>query len=600
MVRSWRDDMAAPFGIVGLVGLACSARRAALIRGGRVCYRSVTLPRYRSVTSQSRAMTKNVSKHDRERARARRDKPERRANELSPGAGSVSPARHSRRRGRGDRRGGRHQQDDALSPFRLQGRPDPRIPEPEGPQGRRLWAEIERRTRPTRRPTYGYVEQAAGRIACDERGCDLANAAVELTETGHPGLKSSKTSRSASATASRACAGRRRRRARPARRRADPSDRGRPGQPPERRERRTEREPRGRRQSRDRRVRRISLPAGERSGVRERGMRRKPTAVRRAARAPTRSRSAPEARLRALGDRGRRGHHEERSVVLAAEHAGVAVWLVATVSRTVPSSPMRAHSGASGLAIQIAASASRQTPSGARGHVGAQTRPPQQGPVRPDVERREARCERFADDQRLAVASGRQTRLVRLVPRAPGAESCSTNPSETIPRAGEFPECRRRRAGGAAAKMSMLGARRARFPETAHPMAAQDGRKQDVSFGRVQRQRPSRRKRVIWRSGRRLPGSAVPAARRRPHRHRGRLLGGSSPAGPAASQLGGAPHRARPANPEDRRKKQPARTERRKLGAWACQPPRRLRRRRGDQSFMTTLEAGQRSRHETP
>jgi AcrR family transcriptional regulator len=36
---------------------------------------------------------------------------------------------------------------------------------------------------------YGYVRQAAKFIAEDERGCDLANAAVELTQDGHPGLK---------------------------------------------------------------------------------------------------------------------------------------------------------------------------------------------------------------------------------------------------------------------------------------------------------------------------------------------------------------------------------------------------------------------------
>jgi AcrR family transcriptional regulator len=36
---------------------------------------------------------------------------------------------------------------------------------------------------------YGFVEKAANFIAEDERGCDLANAAVELTEEGHPGLK---------------------------------------------------------------------------------------------------------------------------------------------------------------------------------------------------------------------------------------------------------------------------------------------------------------------------------------------------------------------------------------------------------------------------
>ncbi len=36
---------------------------------------------------------------------------------------------------------------------------------------------------------YGFVEKAAKFIAEDERGCDLANAAVELTEEGHPGLR---------------------------------------------------------------------------------------------------------------------------------------------------------------------------------------------------------------------------------------------------------------------------------------------------------------------------------------------------------------------------------------------------------------------------
>ena len=36
---------------------------------------------------------------------------------------------------------------------------------------------------------YGFVDQAALFIAGDGRGCDLANAAVELTEDGHPGLK---------------------------------------------------------------------------------------------------------------------------------------------------------------------------------------------------------------------------------------------------------------------------------------------------------------------------------------------------------------------------------------------------------------------------
>ena len=36
---------------------------------------------------------------------------------------------------------------------------------------------------------YGYVGRVAKFVAEDERGCDLANAAVELTEAGHPGLE---------------------------------------------------------------------------------------------------------------------------------------------------------------------------------------------------------------------------------------------------------------------------------------------------------------------------------------------------------------------------------------------------------------------------
>jgi AcrR family transcriptional regulator len=36
---------------------------------------------------------------------------------------------------------------------------------------------------------YGLIRQVAKSIDEDERGCDLANAAVELTEQGHPGLK---------------------------------------------------------------------------------------------------------------------------------------------------------------------------------------------------------------------------------------------------------------------------------------------------------------------------------------------------------------------------------------------------------------------------
>ena len=59
-----------------------------------------------------------------------------------------------------------------------------------GQKSNEIWAEIE-----AANPgdpigqLYGFVEKAARFIAEDDRGCDLANAAVELTEDGHPGLR---------------------------------------------------------------------------------------------------------------------------------------------------------------------------------------------------------------------------------------------------------------------------------------------------------------------------------------------------------------------------------------------------------------------------
>jgi AcrR family transcriptional regulator len=52
-----------------------------------------------------------------------------------------------------------------------------------------MWAEIEAASADPVARLYGFIERAAKFIAEDERGCDLANAAVELTEEGHPGLK---------------------------------------------------------------------------------------------------------------------------------------------------------------------------------------------------------------------------------------------------------------------------------------------------------------------------------------------------------------------------------------------------------------------------
>ncbi|HZZ62240.1 MAG TPA: TetR/AcrR family transcriptional regulator [Roseiarcus sp.] len=53
-----------------------------------------------------------------------------------------------------------------------------------------IWAEVEAAS--SGDPVgqlYGYVARVAKFIAEDERGCDLANAAVELTQAGHPGLR---------------------------------------------------------------------------------------------------------------------------------------------------------------------------------------------------------------------------------------------------------------------------------------------------------------------------------------------------------------------------------------------------------------------------
>ncbi len=53
-----------------------------------------------------------------------------------------------------------------------------------------IWAEIEAANPgDAAGQLYGFVDKAAIFIAEDERGCDLANAAIELTEVGHPGLR---------------------------------------------------------------------------------------------------------------------------------------------------------------------------------------------------------------------------------------------------------------------------------------------------------------------------------------------------------------------------------------------------------------------------
>jgi len=59
-----------------------------------------------------------------------------------------------------------------------------------GKKSDEVWAEIQAANPgdPTGQ-LYDFVEKAAKFIAEDERGCDLANAAIELTEEGHPGLR---------------------------------------------------------------------------------------------------------------------------------------------------------------------------------------------------------------------------------------------------------------------------------------------------------------------------------------------------------------------------------------------------------------------------
>src|ERR1700761_9393071 len=59
-----------------------------------------------------------------------------------------------------------------------------------GKKSEETWAEIER-THPGDpvAQLYDFLEHVARYIAEDDRGCDLANAAIELTEQGHPGLR---------------------------------------------------------------------------------------------------------------------------------------------------------------------------------------------------------------------------------------------------------------------------------------------------------------------------------------------------------------------------------------------------------------------------
>jgi len=59
-----------------------------------------------------------------------------------------------------------------------------------GKKSEEVWAEIERANpgEPAAQ-LHDFVERASLFIVEDQRGCDLANAAIELTEEGHPGLR---------------------------------------------------------------------------------------------------------------------------------------------------------------------------------------------------------------------------------------------------------------------------------------------------------------------------------------------------------------------------------------------------------------------------
>ncbi len=137
-------------------------------------------------------MTKNVSKHDRDEAHEpRRDKPEPPRERIVACAQDLFHRRGIR--GVGVEAIAEAAGTNKMTLYRHFDSKDDLILEYLNRKGRKadeLWAEIEAQNPADAvSQLYGYVEQAATRIACDERGCDLANAAVELTETGHPGLK---------------------------------------------------------------------------------------------------------------------------------------------------------------------------------------------------------------------------------------------------------------------------------------------------------------------------------------------------------------------------------------------------------------------------
>src|SRR5271168_2940280 len=161
-----------------------------LTSGAGGCYLSVTTTRYRSVTFRSRAMAKQNSKQDlgalvaqasvqrpRERIVASAQDLFHRHGIRGIGVDAIAEAAGTNK----------------MTLYRHFGSKDDLILEYLNYKGKKsdeIWMGIER-SNPDDPigQLYGFVEKAARFIAEDERGCDLANAAVELTQNGHPGLR---------------------------------------------------------------------------------------------------------------------------------------------------------------------------------------------------------------------------------------------------------------------------------------------------------------------------------------------------------------------------------------------------------------------------
>ena len=103
------------------------------------------------------------------------------------GTRSVPPQRHPRCRCRYHCRSCRHQQDDALPSLRFERRSDCRLSARGRGGSREMWQDIARE-HPGDMPAQlrSWLAKAAECVVADDRGCDLANAAVELTQDGHP------------------------------------------------------------------------------------------------------------------------------------------------------------------------------------------------------------------------------------------------------------------------------------------------------------------------------------------------------------------------------------------------------------------------------